>query len=69
MASGLPDAVRAMKPTDSLEISLYRSQAAWPVRMIDRPGGPTHWELPYLLCLEHLNRTCAPGGLATTDAQ
>jgi hypothetical protein len=45
-----PAAVRAMTPTDSLEISLYRSQAAWPVRMIDRPGGPTRWELPEISC-------------------
>jgi hypothetical protein len=29
---------------------LYRSHAAWPVRIIDWPGGPTRWELPEISC-------------------
>ena len=37
-------------PQVNPEVSLYRSQAAWPVRMIDRPGGPTRWELPEISC-------------------
>jgi hypothetical protein len=32
------------------EISLYRSHAAWPVRIIDCSGGPTRWELPEISC-------------------
>jgi len=39
-----------IRPQAKPETSLYRSQAAWPVRMIDRPGGPTRWELPEISC-------------------
>jgi transposase len=46
----IPAAVPPSAPDPAAEISLYRSHAAWPVRIINWPGGPTRWELPEISC-------------------